>query len=235
MAAASRAIVFDTETTGLSPAEGHRIIEIGMLEVRDAVPTGRKFHKYIDPEREVSLESTRITGITNEALQGMPKFAELVDEMLEFVGDAALVAHNASFDMNFLNHELGLLGRNALSNEVIDTLALARKAFPGARHSLDALCQRYGVDNTGRNYHGALLDAELLADVYLELTGGRQRSLGGIAGNTAVIGGEQTAKPKRALAQLGRDPLITQPTEAELYAHREQMSRLEKNLWYSDN
>jgi len=200
----SRAIVFDTETTGLSPAEGDRIIEIGMLEVRDAVPTGRKFHHYIDPEREVSLASTRITGITDADLVGMPKFAEIATELLEFIGDAALVAHNASFDMGFLNHEFTLLGHESLSNEVVDTLAISRKMFPGARHSLDALCQRYSIDNTNRTYHGALLDAELLAEVYLELTGGRQRTLSVVEGERQAQRGAGTAERQHKASTVTR-------------------------------
>lgn len=168
-----REIVLDTETTGLDPAEGHRIIEIGCIEILHTIPTGQIFHVYIDPQRDIPEDAVRVHGITAEFLAGKPVFADIASEFLAFIGDAKLVAHNAAFDMRFLNAELGLLGLEPIDSErVVDTLALARRRHPGASNSLDALCNRYGIDNTRRTKHGALLDSEILADVYAELLGG---------------------------------------------------------------
>ncbi|ACB96758.1 DNA polymerase III subunit epsilon [Beijerinckia indica] len=173
-----REIVLDTETTGLDPAEGHRIIEIGCIEILHTIPTGQIFHVYIDPQRDIPEDAVRVHGITAEFLAGKPVFADIASEFLAFIGDAKLVAHNAAFDMRFLNAELGLLGLEPIDSErVVDTLALARRRHPGASNSLDALCNRYGIDNTRRTKHGALLDSEILADVYAELLGGRQAAL----------------------------------------------------------
>jgi len=173
-----REIILDTETTGLDPRQGDRIIEIGCLEIINLKATGRSFQYYIDPERSVSEKTIEITGITDAMLEGMPKFKDIADEFLAFIGNDPLVIHNADFDMGFLNAELTRIGRAALSgNKVVDTLAIARRKFPGAPASLDALCRRFGIDNSSRDKHGALLDSELLADVYLELMGGRQPGL----------------------------------------------------------
>lgn len=173
-----REIVFDTETTGLDPANGHRIIEIGCIEVFNVIPTGQHFHVYIDPERDIPDEAFRVHGISAEFLKGKQVFAAIAESFLNFIGDGKLVAHNAEFDMRFINAELALLGLPPISSErVVDTLALARRRHPGASNSLDALCQRYGIDNSRRTKHGALLDAEILAEVYAELTGGRQTNL----------------------------------------------------------
>ncbi|MCE9648083.1 MAG: DNA polymerase III subunit epsilon [Parvibaculum sp.] len=173
-----RQIVLDTETTGLSPNDGDRLVEIGCLEIVNQVATGNVFHRYINPERDVPKGAFDVHGLSQEFLRDKPKFAEVADEFLEFIGDAPLVIHNASFDMGFLNAELKRSGRTVLAFErAVDTLTIARRRFPGAQNSLDALCRRFGVDNSNRVKHGALLDAELLAEVYLELMGGRQPGL----------------------------------------------------------
>ena len=170
-----REIVFDTETTGLDPAAGHRIVEIGCVEILNTIPTGQTFHFYLDPERDMPEEAFRVHGLSTEFLTGKPKFAEIAEKFLAFVGDAMLVAHNAEFDLRFVNAELAALGHPLLgSDRIVDTLALARRRHPGAPNSLDALCLRYGIDTSRRTKHGALLDSEILAEVYAELTGGRR-------------------------------------------------------------
>lgn len=171
-----REIIFDTETTGFG-AEDHRVIEIGCVEMMNRVPTGRTFQKYLNPERAIDFGSQKVHGITDEMVKDAPKFREIVDEFLEFIGDAQLVAHNADFDMAFLNAELARCNRSKLENPVVDTLVLARQKLPGQRHGLDSLCKFYNVDNSARNFHGALLDSQLLADVYVELMGGLQATL----------------------------------------------------------
>ena len=174
-----REICLDTETTGLKPEEGHRIIEIGAVELIDKVPTGKEYHVYINPQREVPQEAINIHGITNEFLADKPLFEAIAEEFLAFIGDATLVIHNAEFDRRFINAEFERLGIAPIERaRCVDTLQMARAAFPGAPASLDALCKRFGIDNSHRDLHGALLDARLLADVYLELAGGRQRALG---------------------------------------------------------
>jgi DNA polymerase-3 subunit epsilon len=179
MAQGGREIVLDTETTGLDPLAGHRLVEIGCVEVINYVPTGRTFHRYINPERDMPEEAFRVHGLSAEFLATHPTFREQVADFLDFIGDAPLVIHNAEFDLKFLNAELARLKRPALhSTRATDTVKIARKLFPGARANLDALCQRFGIDNSNRSYHGALLDARLLADVYLELRGGKQPDFG---------------------------------------------------------
>mgnify|MGYP003349521716 CR=1 FL=1 len=173
-----REIVLDTETTGLDPSAGHRIIEIGCLELASHVPTGKSLHYLIHPERDIPEDATRIHGITLEQLEGAPVFADIADALLDFIGDAPLVIHNAEFDLRFLNAELARLERPPLApDRGIDTVSMARRRFPGARVSLDELCRRFNIDLSGRAKHGALIDAELLAHVYLELLGGRQSKL----------------------------------------------------------
>ena len=174
-----REIIFDTETTGLSHKDGDRVIEIGAVELINRFPTGKTFHEYINPEgKEVHPDALRIHGISNEQLEDKPTFAEVADRFMEFFGKGSLIAHNASFDMGFMNMELTRLGMAPLAqSRVIDTLQMARRKFPGAQNSLDALCSRFGIDNSHREKHGALLDSEILADVYIELLGGRQTSL----------------------------------------------------------
>jgi len=173
-----REIVLDTETTGLSPGDGHRVLEIGAIEIAHQMATGKVFHKLVNPERDVPEDAQRVHGHTFEFLRDKPTFAEIVDEFLTFIGDAPLVIHNAEFDMAFVNEELERLGREPIgAQRVVDTLALARSKHPGMANSLDALCDRYRIDRTRRTKHGALLDAEILVEVYGELMGGRQRSL----------------------------------------------------------
>jgi DNA polymerase-3 subunit epsilon len=170
-----REIVLDTETTGLDPEDGHRIVEIGAVELFNHMPTGRTFHVYINPERPMPVEAFEVHGLGDDFLRDKPRFAQIVDDFLAFVTDARLVIHNATFDMRFLNAELRWAGKPQLPGaQALDTLAMARKRFPGSPASLDALCRRFGVDNSGREKHGALLDSEILAEVYLELIGGRQ-------------------------------------------------------------
>ncbi len=174
-----REIVFDTETTGLKPEDGERIVEIGAVELVNRFPTGKTYHVYINPDgRQVHPEALRVHGLKDEFLADKPKFSDIADEFLEFVTDATLVAHNAGFDMGFINAELKRLDVDPITDDrVIDTLALARRKHPMGPNSLDALCSRYGVDNSSRDLHGALLDSELLAEVYIEMTGGRQAAL----------------------------------------------------------
>ncbi|NIM70562.1 MAG: DNA polymerase III subunit epsilon [Xanthomonadales bacterium] len=199
-----RQIILDTETTGLEVAQGHRVIEIGALEMVDRRLTGERFHTYLDPERDIEQGALEVHGLSQEFLQDKPRFADIAGELLEFVGDSELVVHNAPFDLGFLDHELERLGHaaDALSarGPVLDTLALARDLHPGQRNSLDALCKRYEVDSSARSLHGALLDAELLAEVYLAMTGG-QEDLGlslaqdsdAAAGADNLVAGERPA------------------------------------------
>jgi len=185
----SREIVIDTETTGLNPLTGDRVVEIGGVELFNHVPTGRHFHKYINPERRMTEEAFQVHGLGDDFLADKPRFAEIVDEMIGFFGDATLIAHNAPFDVQFLNFELEKARRPSLGNQIIDTVTLAREKHPGARVSLDALCKHYGIDNSRRTLHGALLDSEILADVYLELIGGRQVTLALVEETRTVVTG----------------------------------------------
>lgn len=174
----AREIVLDTETTGLDPRQGHRLIEIACVEIEDLLPTGRTFHCYVNPERIIEADAIRVHGVTNERVAAEPKFHEICESFLEFVGDAPIVAHNAAFDRGFIDHEFGLCGRECIpENRWIDTLALALKRFPGMGNSLDALCRRFKISLAERALHGALIDARLLASVYLELKGGKERAL----------------------------------------------------------
>ena len=169
-----REIVLDTETTGFEPSEGHRLVEIGGIELVNHMPTGRTYHQYINPERDMPEGAFAVHGLSEEFLRPQPKFAQIAGDFVEFIAGSRLVIHNASFDMKFLNAELEWAGRPRLQIEVVDTLAIARRRFPGSPASLDALCRRFGIDNSARTLHGALLDSEILAEVYLELLGGRQ-------------------------------------------------------------
>ncbi|BCW87059.1 DNA polymerase III subunit epsilon [Alphaproteobacteria bacterium SO-S41] len=210
-----REIAFDTETTGLRPEEGHRIVELGCIELINHVPTGRTLHHYYDPERLMDPDATRVSGITDEMVRGKPKFAELAQSFLDFIGDATLVAHNASFDMGFVNAELKRAGFETLLPErAIDTLLIARRKFPGAPASLDALCKRFNVDLSERVKHGALLDAGLLAQVYLELCGGRQPGLV-LAVETEI----QIAATSETRRLPRPEPLPSRLTAAEEAAH----------------
>jgi DNA polymerase-3 subunit epsilon len=222
-----REIVFDTETTGLDPLKGDRIVEIGCIEIYNTIPTGETFHVYLDPERDMPEEAFRVHGLSREFLTGKPLFASIVDDFLAFIGDARLVAHNAEFDMRFINAELERAGRPRVSAaRVVDTLVLARRRHPGASNSLDALCARYGVDASRRARHGALLDSELLAEVYAELMGGRQ----------AAMTLDQATGPKMqtAMIEVGARPAALAPmlTPDEAEAHRAFVARLgEKAIW----
>ncbi|MFZ2619279.1 MAG: DNA polymerase III subunit epsilon [Alphaproteobacteria bacterium] len=227
-----REIVFDTETTGLSAQGGHRIFEIGMVELDSRMPTGRTFHHYLDPERELSPDSIRITGVTDAQLVGKPYFRDIAADLLAFVGDSPLIAHNAGFDMSFLNNELSLLGFEPLSNTVKDTLGMARKLFPGSRHTLDALCKRFNVSlHNEREFHGALLDARLLAEVYVELTGGLQGNLLGGTVTEVTVTETVVVESISVSALLTRAPLVLEPTADEAAAHAAAVAKLKQSLW----
>jgi DNA polymerase III subunit epsilon len=215
----AREIVLDTETTGLDPRRGHRIIEIACVEIDDLLPTGRHFHCYIHPERDIDPDAQRVHGISLGFLEGKPRFADdaVAQALIDFVGDAALVAHNAGFDRGFVNHELGMAGRDPWPEaRWIDTLALAQKRFPGMSNSLDSLCKRFKVSLAEREKHGALIDAKLLANVYLELCGGRERSLDLSA---AISGATTSDGPSGGYGPRPR-PLNVRLTEAEQAAHQ---------------
>lgn len=216
-----REIVLDTETTGLDPATGDRIVEIGAVEIVNYLPTGRTFHRYLNPERPVPPDAVAVHGLTDDFLRDKPRFAEVAAEFVGFIGeDARLVIHNAAFDIKFLNHELTLAGYPALPwTRALDTLALAREKLPGATASLDALCQRFGVDNSGRDLHGALLDSQLLAEVYLELVGGRQTTISfeDVAARPGAMAAGQPAEA--APRRLRPRPLPPRLTALEQAAH----------------
>lgn len=213
-----REIVLDTETTGFEPSEGHRIVEIGAVELFNHMPTGRTYHQYINPERDMPSEAFAVHGLSEEFLRGHPVFRNIGQAFVDFVGDAKLVIHNAAFDIKFLNFELGRIGLTHLAwDRVVDTLTMARRKFPGSPASLDALCRRFGVDNSAREKHGALLDSEILAEVYLELIGGRQPDLvlapaGPRTKGPVVTDTDWRPRPRPA-------PLPPRLTEAEAAAH----------------
>lgn len=225
-----REIVFDTETTGLDPLNGDRIVEIGAIELVNHIPTGRRFHAYINPERAMSVEAARVHGLDDAFLKDKPRFAEIAAELVAFLEEGNLIAHNASFDMGFINAELGRLGHPPISDErVIDTLLLARRKHPGSPASLDALLSRYQIDASRRTLHGALLDAELLAEVYIELIGGRQ---------AALVLGEEPEAPTIAIAHHGLvvgerpAPRVFTLSGEEQVAHDAALERLgEKAIW----
>jgi DNA polymerase-3 subunit epsilon len=224
-----REIVFDTETTGINPATGDRIVEIGCVELVNRVETGRTYHAYFNPERTMPSEAEAVHGLSAIFLSDKPLFDHKVEELLEFVGDAPLIAHNASFDFGFLNAELDRCGRDPIClSRMICTMMMSRSKHPGAKHSLDALCTRFGVDRSQRVKHGALLDAQLLAQVYVELTGGRQIGLG-LMVETAVGGGESvTLTPAQRPV---RPPRPHAPSLAELAAHAHFVGKLKDPLW----
>jgi len=221
-----REIVLDTETTGLDPKSGHRIIEIGCLELFNHVPTGNTFQCYVNPGRDIPEDALAVHGISATFLADKPTFENIVEDMLQFLGEDKLVIHNAAFDLGFLNAELGRAGRPTLPfGRAIDTVELARRKFPGAPASLDALCRRFGVDNTARTLHGALLDAELLAEVYLELIGGRQPHLALVtAATSGDTGGGTTVREHRP-------PRPHAPTSQELADHAAFVEKLCDPIW----
>ena len=211
-----REIVFDTETTGFEPGEGDRIVEIGLVELEDHFPTGRTKQFYLNPERDVPIESQRVHGLSTEFLSDKPLFAHIVEEFLDFVGDAVLVIHNASFDMKFINAELARVGRAPLPMaRTVDTIEIAKRKVPGARYSLDELCKRFCIDLTARSKHGALLDAELTAQVYLELVGGRQRGLA----LAPIEAATQTREEEGRRARSRPVPLAPRITAEEMARH----------------
>lgn len=224
-----REIVLDTETTGFEPADGDRLVEIGCVELINHVATGRTFHKYCNPERDMPEEAFRVHGLSAEFLSQHACFREIVQEFVDFVGDSPLIIHNAQFDMKFINAELKLCGRQPLPMEqAVDTVQMARRKFPGAPASLDALCRRFGIDNSARTYHGALLDAELLAEVYLELVGGREPGLALATGGRDGAGGTGIV-----VARPYREPRPHAARPEELAAHAEFVAkRLKKPLWH---
>ena len=224
-----REIVFDTETTGLDPLSGHRVVEIGCVELINHMPTGNTFHKYLNPQRSVPTEAAMVHGLTDEFLADKPMFAEVVDDFLSFIGDAPLIAHNAGFDMNFINAELARHGFKILPKDrATDTVLMARKKFPGAPASLDALCKRFNISLADRQLHGALLDARLLAEVYLELLGGRQPDLA-IATETVVVVTEEVVQRTREF----RAPRAHAPSEDELHAHEAFLAQIKEPIWTS--
>ena len=224
-----REIVFDTETTGLNPLGGDRMVEIGCVEIVNRVETGRHFHCYFNPERDMPYEAEMVHGLSTIFLSDKPLFSDKAEELLEFIEDSPLVAHNATFDFGFLNHELQRCGRHAVAmSRMVDTLTLARSKHPGAKHSLDALCMRFGIDRSHRVKHGALLDAQLLAQVYVELTGGRQIGLGLVAEAGTVLV-RQSAGP--VTTREPRPPRAHAALPQELERHRAFIAKLVNPLW----
>jgi len=225
-----REIVLDTETTGLDPAAGHRIVEVGMLELINHIPTGQAFHRYIDPERDMPAEAFAVHGLSSEFLSDKPTFAAIADDFLSFIDDAPLIIHNAGFDMGFINAELTRLARPILDDDrVIDTLMLARRKHPMGPNSLDALCKRHDIDNSRRDKHGALLDAELLAEVYLALIGGRQTAMQ----LAPVQTGEQEKKVDTAILQPRADYLPCRISNGDKAAHDALIESLgEAAIWH---
>jgi DNA polymerase-3 subunit epsilon len=220
-------VLFDTETTGLEPSLGDRIVEVAALELLNDLPTDRHFHSLIDPGREISYEATRVHGITSAHVVGKPRFTDIAAALLDFIGDSVLVAHNAEFDLAFLNTELRLLSLPPVDpSRMIDTLALAKARFPGLPNSLDALCRRFSIDLSSRSRHNALLDCRLLAEVYVELMGGRQRGLS--------LTVEAKSAPLISYSRIGtRTPRFVTPSPAEIAAHALFVSRLKAPIWLS--
>lgn len=214
-----REIILDTETTGLNPGDGHRIVEIGAIEMVNKVLTGKSFHCYINPERTMPDEAYRVHGISESFLQDKQVFKDIAEEFVQFISEGVLVIHNAPFDIKFINHELSLLNMPSIdSTDVIDTLLLARKAFPGARVNLDALCKRFKIDSSSRQNHGALIDAKLLAEVYVELTGGRQSSF-------SMNDDRKQEEDIKASDVAKGNKLVTYPTDEEKRLHKGFMGR----------
>ncbi|WP_129793514.1 DNA polymerase III subunit epsilon [Sphingosinicella sp. CPCC 101087] len=230
-----REIVFDTETTGLSPQNGDRLVEIGCVELYNRVETGRTFHSYFNPGRPMPSEAEAVHGLSDRFLADKPLFGEICEDLLEFIGDSPLIAHNATFDFGFINHELGACGRPTVCvSRMVDTLTLARQRFPGAKHSLDALCTRFGVDRSLRVKHGALIDAQLLAQVYVELTGGRQIGLGLVAEIIETedpVPGERPGTSETMIVAMIRPPRPHAPSEEELARHAAFVATISDPIW----
>jgi len=217
-----REIVLDTETTGLDPDQGHRIVEVACIELDNHLPTGEHFHSYVNPQRDMPEDARRIHGLSEDFLRQHPSFTEIAEALVGFLGDSPLIIHNAAFDLKFLNAELAAVDLEPLAaDRAVDTLDLARRKFPGAQNSLDALCRRFAIDNSARTRHGALLDAELLAEVYLELIGGRQPDL-------ALARAQQ---PGRRQATIARPPRAHQPDDGERAAHEAFIATLNDPIW----
>ncbi len=225
-----REVVLDTETTGLSPATGDRVVEIGCVEVINFLPTGRTFQVYLDPEMSMPYGALQIHGLTDEFLRGKPKFAEIAGDFVAFIEGAQIIAHNADFDIGFLNAELALAGRPFITSRVLDTVRLARKKYPGAQNSLDALCRRFNINTSAREKHGALLDADLLAQVYLEIVDGRQPGLTLAATPTAADQMAGSANGQTAAGPL-RAPREHRPSDDELIAHAAFVKTLNEPVW----
>lgn len=224
-----REIVLDTETTGMDPDKGDKLVEIGCVELENHIPTGRTYHQYINPERDVPAEAVAVHGLTQERLKKEPTFGEVVGDFLDFIGeDAKLVIHNAEFDMKFINAELKTYGFPSVDKKrIVDTLMIARKKFPGSPANLDALCRRFNVDNAGRTLHGALLDSELLAEVYLELLGGRQRGLG-----IEVNRKETEAEEKIVMIErVHREARVFELSTDEKAAHEKMLEDIKEPIW----
>lgn len=220
-----REVVIDTETTGLDPAEGHRIVEIACLELVHHVPTGRKLHCYVNPERDVPAEAMAVHGLDSEFLAGHPPFAAIVEEVIQFIAGDCVVIHNAEFDLAFINAELARVGQGPLAGPFLDTLAVARRRFPGAPASLDALCRRFGIDLSSRDRHGAAIDCDLLAAVYIELLGGRQPGLDFALSNTGA------AAIEAPLNWAPRPARPHAPSAAEAAAHQAMLAAIKAPLW----
>ncbi len=217
-----REIVLDTETTGLDPGSGHRVVEIGCVELVNTIPSGREFHKYLNPQRFVPVAAQAVHGLTDEFLKDKALFADVAQEFLDFIDGARVIAHNAEFDIGFINSELARIDRPPVAADVIDTVRLARRRFPGAPANLDALCERFGIDKSARTKHGALLDAQLLAEVYLELSGGRQPDLAlAVAATTTTVVIQRELRPAR--------PHAASPEE--LAAHAAFLAKIKEPIW----
>ena len=227
-----REIVLDTETTGMDPVQGHRLIEIGCIELFNHMPTGVTWHHYINPEREIDAGAIAVHGITNDKVKDKPVFGEIAGSFLDFIGDATLIIHNAEFDLKFLNAELKPFGFGPvqLKNNIIDTLLMARRKYPGQPANLDALCRRFNVDLSGRELHGALLDSQLLAQVYLELLGGRQHGLG-FTGSTTSVTLEETFSQTIIVRKEVRAARIHTANADELAQHQAMLKNLKNHLW----
>ena len=217
-------VILDTETTGLSVKDGHRIVEIGCIELKDLIPTQNKFHSYLNPERKVSEKALEVHGYTDEFLSKKKKFSEIVDEFLSFIKDKRLIIHNAEFDMSHLNNELKILGKDVIKNDIVDTLSLARDKFPGSQISLDALCKKYRIDNTKRSLHSALVDCELLAKVYVNLIDQREPTLN--------FQSQDYQKKNENLKNVSYYKKVILPSSEEIQKHHEYLSKkLKKNFF----